>query len=484
MAGRMSTTGQAIADRHGKVRWREDPTYKRQTANWQTLTQYTQRLRQALYSVGYLKDPDFSLSQDPDAIEKVMRDPVIRFAVDFRKRLVSGREWFLDPVSPEYKKLVPVFTDLLSRTQKFTQSRFVLAEAVFQGIAIARLDGTLGYHKLEGTDGWGKWWYPRRLAPVDKRRLRREYVRYTDDQNRMRFKHVWTIFDPEAAMWFVIERPDWYFWFNYNDEEDRLGYGKGLYDALYLPWLAKSNAMQYGLSWLERFAEPWILAELDAEVGDTDQFSERALNYINLLKQMRGGRTLVYDKRDKLSLAEAGTGSQGVIRDFVGLLNEDIIRVCLANTLTTGTGQHGSRAQAEVHEDSQDSAVNYDRLIFEEEHDAHLMHPLWRYNRANLFRLGFDNVPWECPLRFHLQQETRWDLREQVELFRAAREFGVKTRVEEFRARTSLSTPSEDEETIDPPKQGGGMGGGMLGFRADTLTEKWLAGRGMERRDA
>lgn len=473
--GGMNTMGQGIKDERGVVRWRDDPHYKRPLANWQTLTQYTQRLRQALYSVGYLKDPDFSLSQDPDAIEKVMRDPVVNFAVNFRKRLVAGRECYLEPIEEEYKHFVPIFEDLLRRTEKFAQSRFVLAEAVFQGVSIARLDGHMGYHQLKSTHNWCRWWYPRRLVPVDKRRLRREYVRYPDQHGRMRFKYAWTIFDPEAAQWFVIDKPHWYFWFIYNDEEDRLGYGKGLYDALFLPWFAKTNAMQYGLSWLERFAEPWILAEIDAEVGDTDEFSERASNYISLLKQMRGGRTLVYDKRDKLSLAEAGTGAQTIVRDFIQLLNEDIIRVCLANTLTTGTGQHGSRAQAEVHEDSQESAINYDRMVFEEEHDHHYLGPMWRYNRVNLFNNGFIDVPWECPLRYNLQKESKWDMQEQLEIFRSAREFGVPTKVEEFRMRTGLSAPSKDDETIEPvpaPQAGG------FGFKADSLTEKWLAGNG------
>lgn len=473
MAGRMTTGGNGIKDPvTGQVQWRDDPVYKHPQANWQTLDRYTQRLRQALYSVGYLRDPDFSLSQDPDAIEKLMRDPVVNFAVNFRKRLVAGREWFLEPIEEEYKRYVPVFQDLLSRTQRFAQSRFILAEAIFQGVAIARIDGHIDYHQLKGTRGWRKWWYPRRLVPIDKRRLRKEYVRYPDNQHRMKFKYVWTIFDPEAAQWFVIDKPDWYFWFLYNDEEDRLGYGKGLYDALFLPWYAKTNAMQYGLAWLERFAEPWILAEIDAEVGDTDQFTERATNYINLLKQMRGGRTFVYDKRDKVSLAEAGTGSQGIVKDFVSLLNEDIIRVCLSNTLTTGTGQHGSRAQAEVHENSQESAINYDRMVFQEEHDNHYLKPTWKHNRANLFSLGFRNVPWECPLRFRLQQEQKWEAREQMDVFKTARELGVATKVEEFRTRLGLSAPSADDEIIEPASPQQAMPGGMF-----AAADKWLAGK-------
>ena len=453
--------------------WDKDPVTGRRLANWQTLNAYTQRLRQALYGIGYLKDPDFSLSQDPDAIEKVMRDPIINFAVNFRKRLVAGREWYLEAEDDKYKDMVPIFTDVLSKIERFTQSRFILGEAVFQGVAIGRLDGYMDYCKLKSTDRWNKWWYPRRIAPVDKRRLRREYVRYMDDNGKMTFKYIWTIFDVEEAQWFAIDKPDWYMWFVYNDEEDRLGYGKGLYDALYLPWLLRTNVMQYGASWLERFAEPWIIAELDAEVGDTDQFSERASNYINLLKQMRGGRTLVFDKRDKLSLAEAGTGAQSILQEFIKLINEDIIRICLSNTLTTGTGQHGSRAQAEVHEDSQESAVNYDRMLFQEEHDRYLMSPVWRYNRVNLFQMGHMDVPWKCPLRFKLQQEQKWDPKEQLEVFRMAKELKVPTKVEEFRERMGLSKPAMDDEIIDLSAPA--ASGSPFGFQS--RTEKWLAGR-------
>lgn len=450
-------------------------------SNWQTVNRYTQDLSMALRRAGYLQDPDYSLSQDPDAIDKMMRDPVINFAVNFRKRLVAGRDWSLEPVSERYKPFVGIFTDLMSRIRRFTQSRFILSEAVFQGVSIGRFDGYVDYLKLDDTTKYLQWWYPQRIVPIDKRRLRREFVNIPRADGILDFQYAWTLFDPEQRAWYVITRPDWYFWFTYNDEEDRLGHGKGLYDALYVPWYMKSHAMEYGLQWLERWAEPWVDVALEAEAGDTDALASRGEAYITLIKQMRKGRILMHDNRDRMALMEAGSGSQDVANKYLDRLDEGIVKVCLASTLTTGTGEHGSRAAAEVHEGSQENAVNYDRMVFEEEHDMHLMRALWVNNRANLFRLGYTDIPFECPLRFKLATEQKWVPEEQDKVFRLAKDLGVAgIRKEDFFTRFGLAEGGPDDETLDFSNPQALAGAGLAPMQPmfkgqATRTEEWLA---------
>ena len=465
----------------------------RYLANWQTLTRYTQTLAQQLRRAGYLIDPDYSLSQDPDAIDKMLRDPIIQFAVRFRQRLVAGRAWSLEPKDERYKPYVPIFSDLLTRIKRFAQSRFVLSEAIFQGVSIGRFDGALQYLKLSDTAKYMHWWYPRRIVPVDKRRLRKEFVVRPESGGMVNYKYAWTIHDPEQRIWYVITRPDWYFWFIYNDEEDRLGHGRGLYDSLYVPWFMKSNLLQFGLDFSERFAAPWIKVALDAEAGDIDTLTERGQAYAEMIKVMRQLRVIWHDKRDEVDFKEASSGNQTVVDRLLDRMDEGIVRVCLANTLTTGTGDHGSRAQAEVHENSQDNAVNYDRMVFEEEHDLHLLEAVWRYNRRNLFALGFDDVPWECPFTFKLQREQRWDPSQQTEVFRLAAELKMAVRKEDFYQRFDLTEPSTDDEVIEfaqaaapgmpPPIDDAGFSlfrtqprNKIIRVAANTRTANWLAG--------
>lgn len=426
------------ADRQGRI-----------LGNWQTLTKYTQTLAQQLRRAGYLLDPDYSLSQDPDAVDKMLRDPIINFAVNFRKRLTAGREWSLEPKEEKYKPYVPIFTDLLKRVQRFAQSRFILSEAIFQGVAIGRFDGALQYLKLTDTNKHMHWWYPKRIVPVDKRRLRKEFVVQPEPGGMVNYKYAWTIHDPEQRIWYVITRPDWYFWFIYNDEEDRLGHGRGLYDPLYVPWFMKANLQQFGLDFCERFASPWVKVALDAEAGDIDSLTARGQAYAELIKVMRQMRVLWHDKRDEMEFQEPQGATQSIVDKMLDRMDEGIVRVCLANTLTTGTDNAGSRAQAEVHENSQDNAVNYDRMVFEEEHDLHLLEGVWRYNRRNLFALGYDDVPWECPLKYKLQREQRWDPSQQVEVFRLAAELKMRVREEDFYDRFDLTQPSTDDEVIE-----------------------------------
>lgn len=460
-----------------------DPT-KRQTprwlSNWQTINKYTQDLAMALRRAGYLVDPDYSLSQDADAIDKMMRDPIINFAVNFRKRKVAGRDWSLEPAHERYKPYATIFTDLLKRIRKFTQSRFVLAEAVFQGRSAARFDGCVDYLRLEDTNKYLQWWYPQRLLPIDKRRLRTEFVAIPRADGLVDYKYTNTLFDPEQRAWYVIKNPDWYFWFTYNDEEERLGHGKGLYDALYVPWYMKSHALQYGLQWLERWAEPWIDIALEAEAGDSDGLAARADAYIELIKQMRAGRVLVHDNRDRMDLKDAGSGSQDIIHKYLDRLDEAIVRVCLASTLTTGTAQSGTRALGEVHEESQENAINYDRMVFEEEHDTHLLRACWVHNRQNLFRLGYSDVPWECPLRFKLANEQRWKPEEQEKVFRLAADLKVPgVRREDFFTRFGLTEASPGDPVLDFAQAAANVaaGGSMPPFfkAQATRTEQWLA---------
>ena len=60
---------------------------------------YAYMLRDALMMRDWVYDPSFALASDWDIYQKVMRDPVAAHAIRYRKHMVAGTEWRIEPGS-------------------------------------------------------------------------------------------------------------------------------------------------------------------------------------------------------------------------------------------------------------------------------------------------------------------------------------------------------------------------------------------------
>src|SRR3990167_8579408 len=78
--------------------------------------------RSALLSQNRLYDPSIALRSDPDIYDKVLRDPVIAHAIRFRKFLVAGSNWSIEPASEDEddKKLGAIVEKLIRKAAGFS----------------------------------------------------------------------------------------------------------------------------------------------------------------------------------------------------------------------------------------------------------------------------------------------------------------------------------------------------------------------------
>ena len=69
------------------------------TRSSEAYQRYVETFSDALFSRDWVYDPSYALAQDAEIYTKVLRDPVAAHAIRFRKHLVAGVEWHLEPAS-------------------------------------------------------------------------------------------------------------------------------------------------------------------------------------------------------------------------------------------------------------------------------------------------------------------------------------------------------------------------------------------------
>ena len=187
-------------------------------------------------------DPDYALSLDEAIYSKMLRDPIIAHALYQRLHSVAGTEWHCEPVSdsPEDKAGGSVMEELVENIKKFSQVRFNLAWFIAKGRTYGYLAGR---RQLLSIDAKAPrvWWVPKTVKDIDKRRMR--YVPDRDTRGKQNLE-FWSIKQDEwipvgrAARTNLTECV-------YQDREEKLGQGEGLFGPLYHFFYAK------GIIWRE-----------------------------------------------------------------------------------------------------------------------------------------------------------------------------------------------------------------------------------------
>lgn len=174
-----------------------------------------------------------------------------------------------------------------------------------------------------------------------------------------------------------------------GDYPTRDGLGRQLADYFALKRMAVRNSAQY----LERFAKPWALAEYTttrdqyprtAEDEDVDaaRAAMNALGAGNL-------SSWVHPNSIRVDLKTPDGGGKGRItfREFVDLIDAQISKAVLGQTLTTEMGSSGSRAAAEVHKRGALEFARYDAAALAETLRRDLVSWIVRLNWPNAMHL-------------------------------------------------------------------------------------------------
>lgn len=410
-------------------------------------------------------DPSVWLARDPEVEEKMLRDADIAHAVGFRRHLIAGQRWSLQPRFDNAMAplAVMVGSALVDEIERFSEARMGLARAFFSGARFARIHGepqvlTLG-------DGRPRtWWVPRRIEDVDKRTFR-TVPKVVDGEELSATWERWDVasgqFVPQS-LWEATRTIHHV----YQDDQASLGHGRALRDALGWWWYAKTHVLQESLSAVERFAQGIVTAKVqgarDADTGLPN--TELIQEWQNVLEDLRSRHVLVYDASDTVeTIAPSGEGWQ-LLQSIRDELRTTIHTLVLGANLTTSASEGGSYALAEIQENSTEALIQFDRSALEETLSKNLMGCLWAFNHVNLVELG---IAGDQP-RLKLTQEKRQDPQQRVAVAQALNGMGVELALEDVLEQTGFRKPEPGEVLVAPVPQ---PTGGVPGFDFGSLLE-------------
>lgn len=425
---------------------------------------YVRALTQALRNGVQTYDPSIWLVRDPEAEEKMLRDPDIAHAVGYRRHLIAGRQWAVVPrrQSARAPIAVAIASELLEGIRRFTAARFALARAFFSGARYARIHGTPKV--LTIGDGRARtWWVPTRIEDMDKRLYR--IVPDVHGEDVHAHWERWSI-EQQKFLPLTVDESNRTIKHVYNDEQGSLGYGSALREALGWVWYAKTNVAQESMTAVERYAGGILAAKIngarDANTGLPNE--ELIAAWQATLEKLRARHVLVFDKEDEVEVIQGNDSGSAVLDNMRAELRSTIFTLVLGANLTTSADKSGSFALADVQENSTEALVQYDREIMEETLTDDLIGCVWTKNRRNLIELGIaDEMP-----RYSITQEKREDPVQRANVANVLHTMGVALPLEEVLEQAGFRKPEDGEETVEGSQpQGPPMGGTPgLPFRA------------------
>ena len=343
------------------------------------------------------------------------------------------------------------------------ESLYELAEAVVQGRKFAFVKGEYRWIRVAGFPLF-EWWLPTMLQDIDARRWRLAPV-YSEDPGRpgkQTLSTRWELWSVERAAWENVENPEWFIKHCYQDEEGRLGYGRGLAEAIYFYWWAKGHTLQEVLQAIEKWAQGITIAKIDGLVpgsaGRTNDAQRQ--QYLDVLKEMKSRHVLAIDKRDDVEIKEtSGTGHEMGLQ-WVKYFDESMTRLITGSVRPSGGGQGGTYGQGKVEQDTTESLIQFDRVLLGDTLTRDLVGLLMRMNAEPLARFGLGEA--RSP-RWTIPQERREDPVQSAQVITSVLPHGIKLRSDEVYRKLGFTQPRPGDKVIEgrAPIVGPGFGPGL-----------------------
>lgn len=427
---------------------------------------YAQDLR-ASYAGLRVWDPDFAIERDPWIYEKMLRDPLIRQCLSERIRSVAGGTWAIHPArnpTEEDEKAAKVMEQIVGELENhgFQAARVNLARFLWEGSRHALVYGRRGVRDF-GDESEREWWYPNRLRDVNKRR-----VRVWRENGKVVKRLLPIIKDGEVN--FDMTGDDWpsdrIITAVYDDEESRLGFGRGLGDSVYWFFYLKWKLMEEGIDAARKWAQGVTVGKVEAaNIGDVTQTSTAIRDeFATVLQEMVSGGVVVVGADETIERYDGtGEGAEALIKWLMWC--DDAIRGILTGArLPSGGGEAGagSLARAEVEQDTSEGVYQIDSQMLDESVTEGLIEAIWIRNRENFEELGLGKARMPS---YKSVNEKKEDFKENAEVISMALESGVPLVRIEVYEKMGLTPPTpEDIETgnviekAPEPDQFGGMG--------------------------
>lgn len=292
-----------------------------------------------------LPNPDKILREQPARgiriYQDMLRDSHIRSVVGTRRLAVLGKEWRIEAAedSPADQNVRDLVEEAIQGIRGFERARRDLLDGIFKGFAV----GEIMWSVVNG-----------RVVPTEIRR-RGQHRFVFDADGRLRLLTIQNMIDGE-------ELPERKFLILQYDADPENPYGFGIGQSVYWPWWFKKHAIKFWVVFMDRFAQPLPVGKYPP---GTDEKTQEAL--LDLLKAIQTDQAVKIPNTLDVSLLEAArTSTVGVYEPFIKLLNAEISKAVLGQTLTTQEGTTGSQALGRVQEDVRQDIVEADADLEDE----------------------------------------------------------------------------------------------------------------------
>ena len=436
--------------------------------------QYVYSLQSAYRANIRLYDPDYAIARDPAFKTKAMRDPIVQQALDIRLNMVAGKNWTVEPRSAsandDDKGAAAVMEDLILQWDAFSQARKRLGAAVMNARSYEFVEGRREAFAAGPESIEADWWFPTKSKNIDEARIRWRSIP-TDDGEVRTVQEIAPIL-PSPELWVQLDTFQ-LIQVIFNDEEGRLGYGRGLREAIYHYYWAKGVVMREGLQGLERWAQGLPILKIDSSRhGGTEQDMESVRT--EMLEAIRRHRAeyggIAIDINDELTIEEPGQGGSKMVNDWREYLDGSITRLVTGSLLPSGGGANvGSNARSQTEENSTESLVQFDRGVVDASLTRDLIYLIWEVNRENFTRF-FPKA--RMPV-FRTVNEKREDPEVAARVIETLNRAGVAMKLDEIYKKTGLTKPDPGDDILEPQDPmlagaGGGFGGGNRGGGFET----------------
>ncbi|OHD27284.1 MAG: hypothetical protein A2Y38_19370 [Spirochaetes bacterium GWB1_59_5] len=177
--------------------------------------------------------------------------------------------------------------------------------------------------------------------PVDAVARKPERFRF-DAEGRLKYLHSGELQDLYAQAY------KWLVWRHDKDAENP--YGTSVLKSCYWPWKFKKAGLEFWLMAAEKFSVPSILALFESS-GSDEQIRARAIELSSMLSSVQSGSGAALANIKDVKALEV-SGGLAEFKTLMDWCDTQIAYGIVSQSLAVQEAQNGTRAQAEVHEDT------------------------------------------------------------------------------------------------------------------------------------
>lgn len=421
--------------------------------------QQTVSMLSALYkSMAPLYDPDGALMRDPDAWGKVQLDDRFRAFIQQRVAKVGRIEFVIEPATDAIEDVFAAATvePFMRAIPAFSSARRHLAKFAFHGRSHAWIEGrrewrVAGRSEMFPDGLLAEWWAPTFIRPLDKRQIiyQPRRVKGLDGSDVVSVKTLLGTID--AGKHVEMENPECLITCVFDDEVERLGYGRGLLETLYHAYWIKGVVRRLMLSGIEKWAHGILVGKIDAaaRAAQDTTSAATATAMLNLLSSMRAGGTVVVDKSDEIEVLTPGEGATDAMLKVLGYIDDGASQLCLAAVRPMGGGEGGPYKQVGAEQASSEDLLDGDRELIDEQISRSVLRLFMDLNASPMAAMGLGAA--RCPV-FRSRGVTSEDAEKVARVYEAAQRLGVKIGAAEAHRRLGVKRPAKGEDILEAPK--------------------------------